>query len=136
MSDLTYVKVEWDAELVVVTIDRAEKLNALNADVVRELGEVFSNLREDGAVRGVVVTGAGERAFVAGADIQCFQGNEESVGAVAESDAMGDVEGTGEGVFELSNGGTFNERAFGDQLSVVSPAAGRRSLPASGGRPV
>jgi enoyl-CoA hydratase len=69
MSDLTHVKVEWDAELAVVTIDRAEKLNALNADVVRELGEVFANLREDSAVRGVVVTGAGDKAFVAGADI-------------------------------------------------------------------
>ncbi|HSH74921.1 MAG TPA: enoyl-CoA hydratase-related protein [Longimicrobiales bacterium] len=69
MSDLRYVKVEWDAEIAVVTVDRAEKLNALNADVIRELGEVFENLRDDNAVRGVVLTGAGDRAFVAGADI-------------------------------------------------------------------
>ena len=69
MSDLTYVRVEWDGEIAVVTIDRQDKLNALNADVVRELGEVVASLREDDAVRGVVVTGAGEKAFVAGADI-------------------------------------------------------------------
>jgi enoyl-CoA hydratase len=69
MSDLTYVRVEWDGELAVVTIDRQDKLNALNADVVRELGEVFASLRDDQAVRGVVITGAGEKAFVAGADI-------------------------------------------------------------------
>lgn len=69
MSDLTYVRVEWDGEIAVVTIDRQDKLNALNADVVRELGEVFASLREDDVVRGVIITGAGSKAFVAGADI-------------------------------------------------------------------
>ena len=69
MADLTYVRVEWDGEIAVVTIDRPDKLNALNADVVRELGEVFASLSDDDSVRGVVVTGAGEKAFVAGADI-------------------------------------------------------------------
>jgi enoyl-CoA hydratase len=69
MSDLEHIRVEWDGEIAVVTIDRAEKLNALNADVLRELVEVFDSLRGDDAVRGVVLTGAGEKAFVAGADI-------------------------------------------------------------------
>jgi enoyl-CoA hydratase len=69
MSDLKHVRVEWDGDLAVVTIDRQEKLNALNADVLRELGEVFENLATDAHVRGVVLTGAGPKAFVAGADI-------------------------------------------------------------------
>jgi enoyl-CoA hydratase len=69
MSDLRHVRVEWDADLAVVTIDRQEKLNALDADVLRELGEVFESLRDDADVRGVVLTGAGPKAFVAGADI-------------------------------------------------------------------
>lgn len=69
MTDLNYVKVEWDGELAVVTIDRQDKLNALNADVVGEIGEVFESLRDDDDVLGVVLTGAGEKAFVAGADI-------------------------------------------------------------------
>lgn len=69
MSDLEFVRVEWDAELAIVTVDRPEKLNALNAEVVRELGEVFASLAGDDNVRGVVLTGAGEKAFVAGADI-------------------------------------------------------------------
>jgi enoyl-CoA hydratase len=69
MADLEYVRVEWDAELAVVTIDRPEKLNALNAEVVRELGEVFAGLATDDNVRGVILTGAGQKAFVAGADI-------------------------------------------------------------------
>ena len=69
MSDLRYIRVEWDGEIAVVIIDRQEKLNALNADVVAELGEVFGGLRDDDKVRGVLLTGAGDKAFVAGADI-------------------------------------------------------------------
>ncbi len=69
MGDLQYIRVEWDRELAIVVIDRAEKLNALNSEVVRELGDVFRDLRDDADVLGVVLTGAGEKAFVAGADI-------------------------------------------------------------------
>lgn len=69
MADLEYIRVEWDADLAIVIVDRQEKLNALNADVVREIGEVFGSLRDDDKVRGVVLTGAGDKAFVAGADI-------------------------------------------------------------------
>jgi enoyl-CoA hydratase len=69
MSDLQYIRVEWDGELAMVVIDRAEKLNALNAEVVRELGDVFRDLKDDDDVLGVILTGAGEKAFVAGADI-------------------------------------------------------------------
>ncbi len=69
MTDLTYLRVEWDGDLAVVSIDRQEKMNALNAEVVEELGRVFDELRHDDDVRGVIVTGAGEKAFVAGADI-------------------------------------------------------------------
>ena len=69
MSDLRYIRVEWDGDLAVVTLDRQEKLNALNADVVSELGQVFAELARDDKVRGVLLTGAGEKAFVAGADI-------------------------------------------------------------------
>ena len=69
MSDLQYIRVEWDGELAMVVVDRAEKLNALNADVVRELGDVFRDLRDDDDVLGVILAGAGDKAFVAGADI-------------------------------------------------------------------
>lgn len=69
MTDLQYIRVEWDDDLAIVVIDRPDKLNALNAEVVQELGDVFRDLRQDDAVRGVVLTGAGDKAFVAGADI-------------------------------------------------------------------
>jgi enoyl-CoA hydratase len=69
MADLEYVRVEKDGELAIVFIDRQDKLNALNAEVVRELGVAFDGLRDDDSVRGVILTGAGNKAFVAGADI-------------------------------------------------------------------
>jgi enoyl-CoA hydratase len=69
MTELAHVRVERDAELAIVTVDRQDKLNALNADVISEIGEAFEGLRDDDMVRGVILTGAGEKAFVAGADI-------------------------------------------------------------------
>ncbi len=69
MTDLKYVRVEWDGDLAVVIIDRRDKLNALNSEVIAELGQVFAELRGDDDVRAVILTGAGEKAFVAGADI-------------------------------------------------------------------
>jgi len=62
MSDLQYIRVEWEGELAIVVIDRADKLNALNAEVVRELGDVFRDLKDDDDVLGVILTGAGEKA--------------------------------------------------------------------------
>jgi enoyl-CoA hydratase len=55
--------------ILVVTINRPKVLNALNAQTVEELRRVFNDTREDDAVRCIILTGAGEKAFVAGADI-------------------------------------------------------------------
>ena len=52
-----------------VTINRPDKLNALNAIVIHELSDAVTRIETDAAVRGVIVTGAGSKAFVAGADI-------------------------------------------------------------------
>jgi enoyl-CoA hydratase len=52
-----------------VTVNRPDKLNALNAIVIAELGDAVTRIETDAAVRGVIVTGAGTKAFVAGADI-------------------------------------------------------------------
>ncbi|MDJ0657180.1 MAG: enoyl-CoA hydratase-related protein [Xanthomonadales bacterium] len=52
-----------------VTVNRPDKLNALNRETVSELFEVFARLGADDSVRAIVLTGAGEKAFVAGADI-------------------------------------------------------------------
>jgi enoyl-CoA hydratase/carnithine racemase len=55
-----------------ITLNRPDVLNAMNNPMRVELLEVFTRLRSDEAVRAVVVTGAGERAFCAGADIREF----------------------------------------------------------------
>jgi enoyl-CoA hydratase len=55
--------------LALITIRRPEKLNALNQALISELGAAFRIAREDSSVKALVLTGAGEKAFVAGADI-------------------------------------------------------------------
>lgn len=52
-----------------VTFNRPKVLNALNAKTISELRAVFEDARDDSAVRGVILTGAGDKAFAAGADI-------------------------------------------------------------------
>ena len=63
------VKTENRDGILVITIDRPKVLNALNAQTVDELRQAFSAAREDDAVKCVILTGGGEKAFVAGADI-------------------------------------------------------------------
>lgn len=60
--------------VVTITLDRPDVLNAMNDVMRRELTECFTALAADDAARVVVVTGAGERAFSAGADIREFVG--------------------------------------------------------------
>jgi len=55
--------------IATITVNRPDKLNALNGTVIRELGEAAAAVAADAAVRGVILTGAGPKAFVAGADI-------------------------------------------------------------------
>jgi enoyl-CoA hydratase len=68
---MTYetIVVERDAATTIVTLNRPQVLNALNVLMLGELREAFASAALDDAVRAVVLTGAGERAFAAGADI-------------------------------------------------------------------
>jgi enoyl-CoA hydratase len=66
---MDFIRVErGDDGVVVLTVDRQDKLNSLNPQVVEEIGQALLELQED-PPRVVIVTGAGERAFIAGADI-------------------------------------------------------------------
>ena len=56
--------------IALLTVNRPEKLNALSGAVVGELSDAFGRVANDSAIRAVIVTGAGEKAFVAGADIR------------------------------------------------------------------
>ena len=63
------VNVERTDRVAVITLNRPEVLNALNLQLVRELDSALTELEQDDGVGAIVITGAGERAFSAGADI-------------------------------------------------------------------
>jgi len=64
------VRLERRAAVAIVTLDRPERMNALSWATVQRLGEVGRELRADSSVRVCVLTGAGEKAFCAGADLK------------------------------------------------------------------
>ena len=66
------IGIERDGTVAIVTIDRQEALNALDQATLTELRDRLAELAGDADVRAVVLTGAGERAFVAGADIKAM----------------------------------------------------------------
>ena len=55
-----------------ITINRPDKLNALNKETIEELSDAFKKGEADSDIRVIIVTGSGEKAFVAGADISEF----------------------------------------------------------------
>ena len=63
------IKLEKKNKIAYVTIDRPKVLNALNMATMEELRQVFTELKDDREIRVVILTGGGEKAFVAGADI-------------------------------------------------------------------
>src|ERR1017187_5610648 len=58
-----------ESGIALLTVDRPEKLNALSGAVIGELADAFGRVANEPGIRAVVLTGAGEKAFVAGADI-------------------------------------------------------------------
>ncbi len=66
------VLVELDDSVATVIINRPKKLNALNRATIKDLSKVFKTLEKDIRIRAIILTGSGEKAFVAGADISEF----------------------------------------------------------------
>lgn len=66
------VRVEYDGPVAVVTMDREKALNAFNADQLRDLIDTFSEIGRNDHVRVAILTGAGTRAFAAGADVKAM----------------------------------------------------------------
>ena len=71
-----------------ITINRPDKLNALNKTVIRELGEAVEEIYQNDLIRAGIITGAGSRAFVAGADISGFAGLNREEGRKLAKDGL------------------------------------------------
>jgi len=101
------LRIEKRDGIAVVTVNRPEKLNALDDRTMEELDGAFTALRSDPAVGGVILTGAGEKAFVAGADISELatqspvQGKERSIRG---QEILDKIEGLGKPVVAAVNG--------------------------------
>ncbi len=69
MIEFDNLKLELSEGILTITINRPEKLNALNQATIKEIGEAMEEVRDNTDIQSVIMTGAGEKAFVAGADI-------------------------------------------------------------------
>ena len=72
MSNYKNLLVSLDDGILTISINRPEKMNALNVLTLSELKICIENAYDDDAVKGLIVTGVGQKAFVAGADISEF----------------------------------------------------------------
>lgn len=66
---MKYIQLEPQADIAIIKINRPEALNALNTDVILELSRTLDIIGVDDGIKAVIITGAGERSFCAGADI-------------------------------------------------------------------
>ncbi len=115
--------------ILTVTINRADKLNALNKETVSEIHQAINYAKEHVDVKGVIITGAGPKAFVAGADISEFTGLTPAEGmgmAQAGQDAFKFIENCHKPVIAAVNGfalGGGCELAMSCHLRVASENA-------------
>jgi enoyl-CoA hydratase len=147
MSDaLNGLLLERDGEIACVTVNRPARLNALDAGVKQELRAVMESLRDAAAVRVVVVTGAGERAFVAGTDIDELSVLDRTRGQAFSRDGqalMDLIEHLGKPVIAAVNGyalGGGCELALACHLRIAAdtaqfgmPEIGLGAIPGYGG---
>lgn len=95
-------------QLLYITINRPEKLNALNKEVLKELADAISLATNNSDVRGIIITGAGEKAFVAGADISEFQNYNLAQGKelakIGQENVFNAIEKCGKPVIAAING--------------------------------
>ena len=115
--------------IAVVTVARPKKLNALNAETLDEIEAVFDEIAADDSVRGVIVTGAGDKAFVAGADIAELAKETGTTGHVAAARGQGvfrGIETLGKPVIAAVNGyalGGGLELALACHLRIAADTA-------------
>lgn len=118
-----------DNGIATVTINRPDKLNALNKEVLNELSEVFQQVAVDVDVKAVLLTGAREKAFVAGADIKELSTLDEHTGRMVSQKGQQifqSIEDTRKPVVAVVNGyalGGGAELAMACHMRIASESA-------------
>ncbi|WP_289031050.1 enoyl-CoA hydratase-related protein [uncultured Algoriphagus sp.] len=115
--------------ILYLTINREDKMNALNFATLEELREVFDTVLEDKSIKAVILTGAGEKAFVAGADIsEIAELNEVNARKFAENgqEIFSVIENCEKPVIAVTNGFTLGggcELAMACHMRIASANA-------------
>jgi enoyl-CoA hydratase/carnithine racemase len=125
-------KCESDEHVAIVTIDRADRANAIDLETAQQLSEIFDGLEQDERVRAVVLTGAGERIFCAGMDLQAVEAGQ----AAAINNVPGGFAGIARRDFQKPLIAAVNGAALGGGFEialacdlVVAAANARFGLP-------
>ncbi len=123
------IQVKVQNQIGYITLNRPEKLNALNWQTMTEIRQAFLQMREDASVKGVILTGAGEKAFAAGADIAElaeYSPIQAKEFALAAQDILGMIEHYPKPVIAAVNGfclGGGNELAMACHMRFASKKA-------------
>lgn len=107
MSTFKNLLLEKSNNILSITINRPDKLNALNKETIAEIGLAFQQASEDKEVKSIILTGAGEKAFVAGADISEFTSQSPAAAeAMAKKghEVFAAIEGSRKPVIAVVNG--------------------------------
>lgn len=118
-----------DASVFYLTINRPDKLNALNKKTVQEIGQAIAEAKNNSEVKAIIITGAGQKSFVAGADISEFIGLSVEQGkalAQAGQDVFKSIEDCPKPVIAAVNGfalGGGCELAMACHLRIASDNA-------------
>ena len=104
---MNFIKTEIQGSCFVIQISRPDALNALNQGVMTELREAFQSANQNNEVAGIILTGEGEKAFVAGADIKelsVLSGSEATKLAQKGQDLFKSIEHSPKPVIAVVNG--------------------------------
>ncbi len=130
MEAYSTILVDREASTAILKINRESKLNALNATTLSELSHALDVLANDPSVRGIIITGTGNKAFIAGADIQEFVGmNGEAAAQLAakgQRDVMDKIENYPKPIIAAINGfalGGGLELALSAHMRIASATA-------------